>query len=74
MPGTDFDWNDIYFVNATTGWVVGSEGSIYKTSDAGVTWSRETSGTFEHLNAIHMISSSKGWIAGDNGLILTYTP
>ena len=71
---TDIDWNDIYFVNATTGWVVGSEGNIYKTADAGVTWIRETSGTFENLNAIHMISSSKGWIAGDNGLILTYTP
>jgi len=70
----DFDWNDIFFINATTGWVVGSEGNIYKTDDAGATWNRETSGTFENLNAIYMLSSTKGWIVGDNGLILVYTP
>jgi photosystem II stability/assembly factor-like uncharacterized protein len=68
------NWSDIHFVDRLYGWVVGSEGKIYKTTDGGITWSRETSSTFENLNAIYMISKSKGWVAGDNGLILTYTP
>jgi photosystem II stability/assembly factor-like uncharacterized protein len=31
----------IDFVNATTGWVVGAEGSIFNTTNGGVTWMRQ---------------------------------
>ncbi len=68
------EWNDVHFVDRLNGWVVGTEGQIYKTTDGGITWSREISATFANLNAIYMLSKTKGWIVGDNGLILTYTP
>ena len=67
-------WNDIFFLNRLNGWVVGLEGNVWKTTDGGQNWSRETIDTFESLNAIYMASTTKGWIAGDNGLIFTYTP
>ena len=72
-PGAT-DWSDIYFLNSQTGWLIGSEGKIYKTTDGGITWTRETVNFREDLNAIHMVSESKGWIAADQGVILTYTP
>jgi len=68
------EWRDICFLDRLRGWVVGNEGTIYKTTDAGVTWERERADTFENLNAVSMISNTTGWIAGDNGLILTYNP
>lgn len=68
------EWMDICFLDRLQGWVVGIEGNIYRTTDGGATWDRETVNSFDDLNAISMVSSTKGWIAGNNGLILTYTP
>lgn len=66
--------NDLHFINENTGWVVGSEGIVYKTSDGGISWIKESTSIFTDLRAIHMVSSTTGWIAGDAGVILTYTP
>lgn len=66
-------WNDIFFVNFSTGWVVGEFGEIYKTTDGGVNWIPEESNVVSDLNAIFMVGTSKGWIVGDDGIILSYT-
>jgi photosystem II stability/assembly factor-like uncharacterized protein len=68
------EWMDIHFINRLTGWVVGIEGNVWKTTDGGQSWDRERLDTFETINAIHMVSATKGWIAGDDGLIYTYSP
>jgi photosystem II stability/assembly factor-like uncharacterized protein len=68
------EWMDIHFINRLTGWIVGNEGAVWKTTDGGQSWGRERVDTFETINAVHMISSTKGWIAADNGLIFTYDP
>jgi photosystem II stability/assembly factor-like uncharacterized protein len=65
-------WNDIFFIDDSTGWVVGELGQIYKTTDAGTNWMAQVSNVTSDLNAIHMVSSKKGWIAGDNGNILSF--
>jgi photosystem II stability/assembly factor-like uncharacterized protein len=56
--------NGVSFVNASTGWVVGSSGRIYKTTDGGNTWTRQTSPTSRGLVKVHFISASRGWAAG----------
>ena len=66
-------WNDIFFIGAQMGWVVGSNG-VYKTIDGGTTWTKESTNVQINFNAIYMVSSTIGWIVGDSGNILTYTP
>ena len=67
-------WYDLHFINEMSGWLVGSEGIVYKTADGGNIWKRETTGVITDLRAVYMATNSKGWIVGDEGVILTYTP
>ena len=65
-------WNDIFFLDPSTGWVVGELGQIYKTTDGGISWKNEESNVTSNLNAIYMVSQVKGWIAGDEGVVISY--
>lgn len=67
-------WKDIFFINPSTGWVIGQFQHIYKTEDGGTTWNQETVDEAGELNAIFMVSATKGWVVGDEGTMLTYTP
>ncbi|MCK5839358.1 MAG: T9SS type A sorting domain-containing protein [Bacteroidales bacterium] len=62
--GTTSALKDVYFANNMTGWAVGSEGTILKTSDGGNNWSAQTSGTVEELQVVHFIDENIGWITG----------
>ena len=42
--------NDVFFGSATEGTVVGEEGIILRTTDGGLTWNPQTSGTANSLN------------------------
>ncbi|TNE46204.1 MAG: hypothetical protein EP343_24155 [Deltaproteobacteria bacterium] len=55
---------------ATDAWVVGHNGTILFSSDAGATWSRQNSGVTSTLRAVWFVDSKKGWAVGDNGVIL----
>jgi photosystem II stability/assembly factor-like uncharacterized protein len=37
--------NSVYFVDQATGYAVGNAGTIIKTTDGGISWIRQTSGT-----------------------------
>ena len=62
--GTTAHLNDVYFVDNMTGWVVGSNGTILKTSDGGVSWAAQTSETDQELSSIHFIDENIGWATG----------
>lgn len=68
--GTDADLNDIYFVDRTIGWIVGSNGTILFTQDGGETWTQQESRTTNQLNSVHFFDEFTGWIAGDDNLVL----
>jgi photosystem II stability/assembly factor-like uncharacterized protein len=59
----------VSFVNSTTGWVAGSNGTMLKTTDAGVSWSSQTANTSNNINGISFFSTSTGWFVGDVGII-----
>lgn len=70
----DCHLSDIYFHNAQTGWVVGSdarhEGLILHTTDGGQSWSRQQSSAKRALSRVRFISETRGWILGSSGQVL----
>jgi photosystem II stability/assembly factor-like uncharacterized protein len=63
----------VFFADASNGWMVGEAGRIYATTDGGVAWSAQTSGTTATLRRVQFVSTSRGWIVGDGGTILRTT-
>jgi photosystem II stability/assembly factor-like uncharacterized protein len=66
--GTSNCLNSIYFTDANTGYAVGKEGTILKTSDGGLNWTVQSSGTDSVLNAIYFPTALTG-----DGVILKTT-
>ena len=65
--------NDIYFVNAQTGWIAGGAGEIFTTTNGGNNWTAQTSGTAVTLLSIRFFNTSAGVASGHSGKILTTT-
>ncbi len=63
----------VHFVSTTTGWMCGDGGFIKKTTDSGVTWTDQTSGTTLALHGINFINANEGWACGITGTILHTT-
>jgi len=70
---TSNDLQDVYFIDAATGWTVGQFGTILKTTDGGVNWFPQTSGTAQQLNSVWFVSSTTGYVSGNTGTILKTT-
>jgi photosystem II stability/assembly factor-like uncharacterized protein len=62
----DFSINgrDMFFVNPQTGFIVGSSGDIYKTSNAGNSWQKLNSGTTLNLFSVFFLDEKRGFVAG----------
>ena len=57
---------DVTFINQNTGWVCGEGGIIFKTTNSGVNWIQQNSGTSNILEGIHAVGISSyvycvGW-------------
>ncbi len=64
--------SDIYFLDATNGWIVGDLIPIMYTPDGGTSWyeqsaSEEITG---RLMAVDFVNATSGWAVGSNGIIL----
>ena len=62
-----------FFVDDSTGWIVGSGGFIKKTTNAGNEWILQNSGTTLILKSVQFVDQNTGWICGESGLILKTT-
>lgn len=70
------DGNDLFstfFLDDNIGWIVGAGGFIKKTTNAGVEWIQQSSGTTSTLRSVQFIDQNRGWICGESGLILKTT-
>lgn len=66
-------YNDLFAVSFPTekdGWACGRWGTIVHTSDGGVTWEFQTSGTDYTLSDIQFTDPMNGWAVGDQGTIV----
>ncbi|MEO6695662.1 MAG: YCF48-related protein, partial [Ignavibacteria bacterium] len=62
-------YNDTYFTDINTGYIVGKGGIVRKTTDAGLSWSDINLNTTYSLNKVFFTSSNTGYICGDSGLV-----
>jgi hypothetical protein len=62
--------NAIYFIDSNTGWVVGADGIILKTTNGGDNWIPQRSGTINYFESVFFIDSNTGWAVGNDGTIL----
>src|SRR5208283_3981070 len=71
LDGNDYDL--MQFVNSSTGWVVGINGMILKTTDGGAHWMDQSSGVSTELFALSFVDTAHGWVCGIGGVILGTT-
>jgi photosystem II stability/assembly factor-like uncharacterized protein len=72
-------FRDAFFLDASTGWAVGSD--IHKTTDAGASWVEQYAGSGAELASVSFADSQNGWVAGFANVLLhtsdggvTWTP
>jgi len=69
-PATIIDTlNEMFMIDATHGWICGTNGLILRTTDGGLNWPVIPIDTKRQLNGIHFYNSSLGWVVGDNGTV-----
>ncbi len=65
--------NNVHISGAGNFWAVGDFGFIYRSTNAGVTWTEEDDNNFvDRLFGIHFKNNDEGWISGGNGIIAKY--
>lgn len=64
---------DVHFINEQIGWITGDMGTISKTTNGGLDWIKQNSGTPKNLSFIQFVNFQNGWAAGENGNILCTT-
>jgi photosystem II stability/assembly factor-like uncharacterized protein len=69
--GAIFTLNDLFFIDNNIGWAVGRNGNIYKTTNTGVSWVSQPSGTNSELYSVWFVNANLGFAAGSNVLLKT---
>ncbi|WP_457351167.1 YCF48-related protein [Roseateles sp. P5_D6] len=64
---------DSFFASKTTLFVTGEHGELSRSTDGGVTWSIEASGSTKALRAVSFVSAKHGWVMGDDPSLLRTT-
>jgi len=55
------------------GWAVGASGKVLATTNGGVSWSMQTSGTAANLSGVWFTSTTDGWAVGKAGVMIHTT-
>ncbi len=66
-PSTRF--TALQFLDNQVGFLVGSNGTILKTTDGGTTWDSKTPASPEHFNALSFRNGQVGFVVGKNGKV-----
>jgi photosystem II stability/assembly factor-like uncharacterized protein len=69
---TDF-FRNICFTTSTTGFVVGNNSKIYKTTNGGTSWTLYTVTSTTNLYAIQFVNATTGYVTGDNSAVYKTT-
>lgn len=69
----NLNYEDIHMVNSMIGYACALDGYLVKTTDGGLTWNDQTSGSTENLNEIFFVDAKTGYIACTAGTVLKTT-
>jgi len=71
IPGVDptSDFTKVFWVDNSVVYIVGEDGILLKSSDAGVNWISITTPTIETLNSSFWVNEMTGWISQRDGTI-----
>ena len=53
--------------------MVGAEGSVWRSTNGGVTWSKQNTPTFNRLLDVQFLDANNGWAVGKLGTELSKT-
>jgi photosystem II stability/assembly factor-like uncharacterized protein len=70
QPSPTGSFSSIYFINNQQGWVVGTDGIIANTINAGTDWVVQTNPDSNSLFDVFFLDDNEGWTVGVNGTIL----
>lgn len=75
LNGGTNTFEDIFFIDENTGWVVGSQAIINKTTNGGGTWIPQSSGLTNStdLRTVFFENQNLGWAVGTQGKIIRTT-
>ncbi len=69
----DVNFYSLYFTSATTGYVVGDSGYIFKTTNSGSSWTAQISGVSNTFFYTRFTDANNGYALGSGGVILKTT-
>lgn len=69
LPRGGMLWS-VSFADDAVGWVVGDGGGVMKSTDAGQSWSVQSSGTTEQLLRVRALSPTVAWASGVRRIII----
>lgn len=65
---------DIFFINATTGYLTANNGQVFKTTNSGTSWtSLSTVPLGSGFNSLYFIDAMTGYVAGSSGKVIKTT-
>jgi photosystem II stability/assembly factor-like uncharacterized protein len=71
-PNQNLNWlNDIYFINSSIGFAVGSKATILKTVNGGQTWERSNYSGYDALKSVQFLNDSVGIATDPTHLVKT---
>ncbi|MDA3936607.1 MAG: cell wall-binding repeat-containing protein [Actinomycetota bacterium] len=71
--GVSAHLGSVYFIDESTGWIAGANGTLRKTTNGGASWFAQDPGTSVWLSGVFFLDESTGWVVGDEGTILKST-
>jgi photosystem II stability/assembly factor-like uncharacterized protein len=63
----------VKFTDTNIGYAVGNNGKILKTTNGGVNWSQQISGTTNNISSVFFSDANNGFAVGNSGTILKTT-
>lgn len=68
---TGKDLNAVYFADSKRGWVAGDGGFVSRTTDGGLTWTKQPVATKDSINDIYFRNRTDGYLLAGNSIFRT---
>lgn len=66
----EFALHGIHFHDLNLGYAVGEAGAIFMTTDGGINWIQQISGTIREFSSVSAVTPDTAWAVGVNGLVV----